>query len=65
MTIPRLLAINKYHTDTQPPLHRMIAGYLGSYKDKKPINAETSTNDLAAFVAETQLISNQEFTLPP
>jgi len=43
MTIPRLLAINKYHK-RNPPIHIMVAAYLeAGTKDDAPVSLPVSS----------------------
>ncbi len=52
MTFSRLDAITKYH-ETNPPLHVMVASYLGYYKpENRPKKKKTETENTPDDVAE-------------
>jgi hypothetical protein len=49
MTLPRLDSLSNYWSD-HPPVHKMIAAYLGI----KPKSSKPAQSDFAAFMAEAE-----------
>jgi len=50
MDLPRLASLAKYH-ERNPPLHVMVAKYLGYGETKAPQTEVNNEDDLAALMA--------------